>query len=166
MSGAAGVVCVRAMVEGDLDQVMQIAAGLATAPQWVREAYLGALISDGTARHVALVAELEGFVAGYVVAGAVEAQAELESIAVAEWAQKRGVGKALLGALIGRLKEGGVADLTLEVRESNQAARRFYEIAGFLEIGRRRGYYREPDEDALVLRLAFDSQFGSGSGSD
>jgi ribosomal-protein-alanine N-acetyltransferase len=47
----------------------------------------------------------------------------------------------------------GALNMYLEVRESNDAARRLYASRGFLEIGRRRGYYRRPAEDAIVLRL-------------
>jgi ribosomal-protein-alanine N-acetyltransferase len=50
--------------------------------------------------------------------------------------------------------ESGVASLYLEVRDSNMAARALYASRGFVEIGRRRDYYRRPREDALVLRLS------------
>jgi len=144
---------IRAMVGRDLDRVMAIAFSLTTAPQWTGEAYVAAMEGDAVPQRVALVAEAGGVVVGFVVAGVVGPEAEVESIAVAGEAQGRGIGAALLGGLIGELKSAGVKELRLEVRESNRTAVRLYERAGFREIGRRAGYYREPDEDAVVMGL-------------
>jgi [ribosomal protein S18]-alanine N-acetyltransferase len=54
--------------------------------------------------------------------------------------------------VLAELTEDGVRAVYLEVRESNQRARTLYESSGFDSVGRRRGYYRHPLEDALVLR--------------
>jgi [ribosomal protein S18]-alanine N-acetyltransferase len=154
MISATEPVCIRAMVEGDLDRVVGIAASLATAPQWTGAAYEAAIANGAALRRIALVAEAGGVVVGFAVASVVGPQAELESIAVAAEAQGRGIGSALLAALIGELRVAGVGDLELEVRGSNRAAAAFYARAGFLEVGRRRGYYRDPVEDAVLLRLS------------
>jgi len=151
-----GPVRIRAMDLGDLDRVMEIAASLRGAPQWLRAAYVAAMATGAAPAappHVALVAEAGGAVAGFVVAAVVGPEAEVESIAVAGEAQGLGIGTALLGGLIRELKLTGVKELRLEVRESNRTAVRLYEGAGFREIGRRAGYYREPDEDAVVMGL-------------
>jgi [ribosomal protein S18]-alanine N-acetyltransferase len=153
MISAAEPISVRAMVEGDLDRVVEIAASLATAPRWVRSAYEAAMAKGGALRRIALVAEAGGALAGFAIASLVGPQAELESIAVAGEAQGRGIGAALMTAVIRELRLAGVRELELEVRESNRAAGSFYARAGFREVGRRRGYYREPDEDAVLLRL-------------
>ena len=89
---------------------------------------------------------------GYVVALVMGPEAEIADLAVAPRARRRGVGRALLGRVLAELGEAGVRTVYLEVRESNQAARTLYEANGFGSIGRRRGYYRQPVEDALVLR--------------
>jgi ribosomal-protein-alanine N-acetyltransferase len=91
-------------------------------------------------------------IAGYVVAWYVLDEGELANLAVATAARRQGIGKALLDAAIGESLDRGVADLYLEVRESNQSARRLYASRGFEEVSRRKGYYRSPVEDALILR--------------
>jgi len=144
---------IRAMVEGDVDRVVRIAASLETAPKWARAAYLAAIEADEIPRRIALVAEIADELVGFVVACVLAPQAELESIAVASEAQRRGIGRALLAALIGELKGVGVGELDLEVRESNLGAAILYAGSGFCEVGRRRGYYRDPEEDAVLFRL-------------
>jgi [ribosomal protein S18]-alanine N-acetyltransferase len=148
-----GPVSIRAMVEGDLDRVVEIAAGLETAPQWGRAAYAAALDADGSPRRMALVAEVDGGLAGFAVAAVVGTEAELESIAVEAAAQGRGIGRALMLELIHRLEGSGVGEIGLEVRGSNVAAIGLYSRVGFREVGRRRGYYREPVEDAVLMGM-------------
>ena len=143
----------RAMEASDLDAVVAIASALPEAPRWARLAYVEAIASQDGPRRIALVAENDDGAAGFLVASLVGSEAELESIAVARFAQRRGAATALLAALIEDLKGVGATDLALEVRASNHAARDFYERAGFLEAGVRRGYYRDPQEDALILKL-------------
>jgi ribosomal-protein-alanine N-acetyltransferase len=89
---------------------------------------------------------------GYVVALVVGPDAEIADLAVAPEARRRGIGRALLQRALDELAAAGVRTLYLEVRESNQAARTLYDTHGFGCVGRRRGYYRQPLEDALVLR--------------
>jgi len=143
----------------DLDGVIAIAANLAKAPQWGRPVYERAVLGNGV--RIALVAEMPGEVVGFAVALVIAPEAELESIGVAADCQRRGVGRGLLGELLRRLTEAHVTALDLEVRESNQAAVEFYARSGFREIGRRIRYYRDPVEDALLLRFVL----GSGSTS-
>ena len=88
---------------------------------------------------------------GYVVALVMGPEAEIADLAVAPEARRLGIGRALLGRVLTELGEAGVRTVYLEVRESNQAARTLYEANGFGSVGRRRGYYRQPVEDALVL---------------
>jgi ribosomal-protein-alanine N-acetyltransferase len=144
------------MDRGDLDRVLAIAAALPTAPHWERAVYEAA-IADG-ARRVALIAEVGGLLAGFAVVGMVAPEAELESIAVAAGMQRSGVGAALVARLKAELRMVGVESLDLEVRESNGPAAEFYRRAGFREVGRRRAYYCEPVEDAVLLRLTFEPE--------
>jgi ribosomal-protein-alanine N-acetyltransferase len=88
---------------------------------------------------------------GYVVALVTGPEAEIADLAVAPQARRRGIGRALLERVLAELGEAGARTVYLEVRESNQAARTLYEANGFGSVGRRRGYYRQPVEDALVL---------------
>jgi ribosomal-protein-alanine N-acetyltransferase len=56
-----------------------------------------------------------------------------------------------LSDLLTQLKRFGITEVTLEVRESNRIAQAFYRASGFIETGRRRGYYADPQEDALLM---------------
>jgi ribosomal-protein-alanine N-acetyltransferase len=95
---------------------------------------------------------VDGQLSGYVVAWHVMDEAELANLAVEPAARRRGVGSLLLDHMIDDAAGRGAARLFLEVRESNDAARRLYASRGFEEVGRRTKYYRSPDEDALILR--------------
>lgn len=102
------------------------------------------------------VVEEEGRVVAYAVVWRVLDQAELANIAVREEARGRGLGARLLQHALDRARVAGVRTVYLEVRVSNEAALRMYRRAGFRETGRRRGYYTDPPEDALVLQLLMD----------
>jgi len=100
-----------------------------------------------------LVAEEHAQVAGYVVALDAADEGEILNLAVAEGGRRRGLGRALVEAIIAALSERGVRQVYLEVRESNAAARALYAAFGFKDVGRRKAYYRRPVEDAIVLRV-------------
>ena len=89
---------------------------------------------------------------GYVVALVIGPEAEIADLAVAPEARRLGIGRALLERVLAELEHAGAKTVFLEVRESNRAARTLYESKGFESIGRRRAYYRQPVEDALVLK--------------
>ena len=152
---------IRAMAEEDLDRVVAIAQSLRDAPQWSRPSYVDAITGlDRPLRRVALVAEMRQEVIGFVVVSLVLTEAELESIAVSEEAQKRGVGAELLKTAMGAVIALGAKEMVLEVRESNLAAAALYARAGFEAIGRRPNYYLDPLEDAILLgtRLVEDGK--------
>ncbi len=98
------------------------------------------------------VIEVDGTIAGYVIARIVARQGEIANIAVDPAFQGTGLGGRLLDAAIAAAEAEDCEAVWLEVRVSNEAARRLYASRGFEPIGRRRGYYRTPVEDALVLR--------------
>jgi len=89
---------------------------------------------------------------GYVVALVLGEEGEIADLAVAPAARRRGVGAMLLDRVAVESGYLGLRSLYLEVRESNVAARALYESRDFLPVGRRRAYYRNPTEDALLLR--------------
>ncbi len=132
--------------------MMQIAASLPEAPHWPEDSYVAALDAHAAPQRIALVAEdADAGVTGFAIALVVPPQAELETIAVAKSAQRRGIAGCLIAELFTLLKRIQITEILLEVRESNRAARDFYARAGFAEAGRRTGYYSEPDEDAILL---------------
>lgn len=99
-----------------------------------------------------LVAEIDGCIAGYVGSQTVLDMTDMMNIAVAPEFRRQGVAEALVNALVSCLKEKDVIGLLLEVRASNTAAIALYNKLGFLQVGRRPAYYRNPKEDALILR--------------
>jgi ribosomal-protein-alanine N-acetyltransferase len=99
------------------------------------------------------VAELDDDVAGYAACWTVIDQSELGNVAVSPRARGLGMGGALVDAVVERVKERGAHEVFLEVRESNAVAQGIYRDRGFIVVGRRRSYYAQPTEDALVMRL-------------
>jgi len=89
---------------------------------------------------------------GYVVAWYVMDEGELANLAVAPAVREQGIGRALLDSMLDDARSREIAQIYLEVRESNFAARQLYASRGFEEVGKRKGYYRTPKEDALILR--------------
>jgi ribosomal-protein-alanine N-acetyltransferase len=94
----------------------------------------------------------EPALAGYIIAFAVEIDAEVLNVAVDPRYRGKGLAGQMVDAVLIELGVRGVRAAFLEVRESNSAARALYASRGFREIGRRPKYYRRPVEDALVLR--------------
>ena len=99
-----------------------------------------------------LVAVEGDTVAGYIGSQSVMGESDMMNVAVAPEHRRRGVGEALVSALAEVLKEQGNESLALEVRASNMPAIALYEKLGFAQVGRRPGYYRNPREDALILK--------------
>ena len=99
-----------------------------------------------------LVAAEEGEVLGYVGSQSVLDSADMMNIAVHPDHRRKGVAEALIAALTAALRENDIRSLMLEVRASNAPAIALYEKLGFVLAGRRPGYYRNPREDALILR--------------
>lgn len=91
-------------------------------------------------------------VTGYVVAWFVADEGEIANLAVDPSGWGSGIGKALLDAALEEGERRGTAAVYLEVRDSNDRARRLYRSRRFEEVGRRRDYYQRPVEDAIVLR--------------
>jgi ribosomal-protein-alanine N-acetyltransferase len=145
------------MAPADLDRVMEIAESLKEAPHWPRSAYMAALDPETAPHRIALVVEEpgSGVVAGFAVASLLPPQAELETIAVASAAQRQGWARQLFAALSAELEPAQIAEVFLEVRASNQPALGLYRLLGFVETGRRPGYYHDPVEDAVLMSLRF-----------
>ncbi|HTR79497.1 MAG TPA: ribosomal protein S18-alanine N-acetyltransferase [Gemmatimonadaceae bacterium] len=94
-----------------------------------------------------------GALVGYVVASFAADEGEVTNLAVDPASRRSGLGGRLLDAVMREARQRGASALYLEVRDSNAAGRALYRSHGFTEVGRRRDYYRFPDEDAIVLRL-------------
>ena len=142
-------IAIRRMTLGDLDPVVAIEEATFARP-WTREDYTGELTRNKAARY--LVAETgTGEIAAFAGAWIILDESHITNIAVAERFRRRGIGRAVTRALLQYLSNLGAAYATLEVRESNDAARSLYKSLGFIAVGRRKRYYEDNGEDALIM---------------
>ena len=138
------------MQERHLDALAELER-LCFVHPWMREGLAAELESD-TALFLAAedeAGEAVGYVGSHVVCG----ECYIDNVAVHPRCRGQGVASAVLTELIRRVRAQNGVFLTLEVRESNVPARRLYGKFGFSEAGRRRGFYSDPKEDALLLTL-------------
>ncbi len=136
------------MTADDVPAVAALEAENFSRP-WSYEAFLD-LLSDEN--YIVLLAKERERVLGYCVLLCTGDEADITNVCTAPAARRRGVGEALLTALIEAGKERGVTEIFLEVRESNVPARSLYEKLGFEEIGLRKNYYEEPKEHAVIMK--------------
>ncbi|MDQ3696589.1 MAG: ribosomal protein S18-alanine N-acetyltransferase [Gemmatimonadota bacterium] len=148
---ANGVPGIRPATLKDVDRIAGIEAE-SFSDAWHRRSFVQ-LVDDGRV-FFRVATRPDGGVIGYIVAWFVADEGEIANVAVAPDARGRGVGTALLDDAMSAAAGLGVAALYLDVRESNTAARALYASRGFAEVGRRRGYYRRPSEDGLILRCS------------
>ena len=136
----------------------------ATASHWTELQYRQALQVEGPERLfvVAALPKSSGpetnagagsDVLGFLVARHLAPEWELDNIVVAPAARRNGLGQRLLNALLSAARAANSDSVFLEVRESNAGARTLYEKAGFEQTGRRKSYYSDPVEDAILYRL-------------
>jgi len=150
MQSDAGDECVeiRNCLAPDLAAIERILASSPDAAAWSENSLAEVLANDPGHFLVALRSgELVGFIAGRRAG----AEAEILNLAVAKSARRQGIGGSLVQNLLRTYTTEQVVTVFLEVRESNLAATSFYAGLGFEYIGRRERYYRNPEEDALLL---------------
>jgi ribosomal-protein-alanine N-acetyltransferase len=143
---------IRSAVPADAEAFFAIERRSFSDP-WSEASFLEALTSPWT---FGFAAQGSRGVAGYLIAREVAGTGEVLNLAVAPEFRRRGVGAALLRAGLKALQNRRVDEVFLEVRESNRSAQSLYASQGFRPVGQRAAYYRNPKEDALVLRLALD----------
>lgn len=138
----------RPAVIGDLDAILRIEVGVFGDP-WSRESFAPEFDDPYSWFRVV---EVRGELAGFVIARIVARQGEIANIAVDPKHQGTGLGGQLLDVAISAIVAEACEAIWLEVRETNEPAKRLYVSRGFEAIGRRKRYYKKPVEDALVLR--------------
>ena len=111
------------------------------------------LLPGGIGHGFVIVDEEKGVAAAYGGIITVLDEGQILNIATHPDYRRRGLGDALLSRMLSDSKEKGIKFITLEVRESNAAARGLYEKKGFYQVGRLKNYYDSPREDALILKL-------------
>jgi ribosomal-protein-alanine N-acetyltransferase len=141
----------------DLPKLIAISEAAGAAAHWSGQQWLDVFESEVPAR-LALIAwdeDEDGVRAGFLVAQVGAADWELENVAVGREFRRRGIGRELIAALLAYARAGNAERILLEVRASNEGAIRLYKGSGFQILARREGYYRDPDEDALVMVHTF-----------
>lgn len=133
-----------------IDQVLPIEADLFGAEQWSAAMFWNELANG----HFYLVAtDDDGSVLGYAgLAVSPPDEAWVQNVAVCRDAQRRGIGRLLLEALLAEAARRGARSTLLEVAADNAPAQRLYAGYGFEPIGVRRGYYQPSNTDALVMQ--------------
>ncbi|TCB97712.1 ribosomal-protein-alanine N-acetyltransferase [Micromonospora zingiberis] len=137
-----------------IDEVLAIEADLFGAEQWSAAMFWNELAN----RHFYRIAtDDDGLVLGYAgLAVASPDEAWVQNIAVRRDAQRRGIGRLLLEALLAEAGQRSVRAVLLEVAADNAPAQRLYAGYGFEPIGVRRGYYQPSNTDALVMQRIQD----------
>lgn len=140
---------------------MQIQAECGLSP-WSHRDYMEELVRTDS---ILLKASVDawpcsGFIVGRRVPGAKEgSDAEIYNIGVLPEARRNGVGTALMNEFFSICRRDRVENIWLDVRSSNKNARAFYRRYGFSDANIRPLFYRDPDEDAVVMRLAVAENF-------
>ena len=143
---------IRPATPADVTSLLVLEQQSVTAAHWSAAQYQTA-ITGSSPRCVALVAEAESAIHGFLVARAADREWEIENIVIATVAQHRGLGTRLLREFLELARRQHAESVFLEVRSSNHAARALYQKCAFVEIGRRPRYYHEPVEDAVLYRF-------------
>jgi ribosomal-protein-alanine N-acetyltransferase len=126
-----------------------------SAAHWSVDSYRQ-VFDQGIAVRIVLVVDDEGSIRGFLIARTAGEECELENIIVASSSQRCGLGSKLIQELIAIARSQRTPGIFLEVRDSNVAARSLYEKCGFTISGRRKSYFTDPAEDAVLYTLTFE----------
>lgn len=133
------------LTEEYLDAVTELDARIFPGSPWGRDSFRNNIINDYDYPVVALI---DGRAAGYGIIRQIDA-GEILLIGVSPEERRKGIGRMITDELLSWANRG--ENIFLEVREGNTAARKLYESAGFAEIARRKRYYKDPVEDAVIM---------------
>jgi ribosomal-protein-alanine N-acetyltransferase len=133
----------------DLDGVLAVEEETFTNP-WTREMYAWELQNRAVC-HIYVVRTATQRVTGFCAFWLVVDEIHINNVAIRPAFRGRGIGTALMRRVLEEARRLGARRATLEVRASNEGARRLYERLGFSVAGTRPGYYTNPVEDALIL---------------
>jgi ribosomal-protein-alanine N-acetyltransferase len=140
-------ITIQRMTQDDIEEVARLET-LCFSDPWAEESFREEL------RHrfsVPLVVRSGPTIIGYMCLWHIDDQMEIADFAVSPDFRRRGIGRKMMEKVLREAEERGCTNLILSVRESNLPAVRLYTSHGFVEIHRRKGYYREPAEDAIIM---------------
>ena len=139
----------RATSEGDVALLTALEAA-AFHDAWGEDAIRSHVCSENGITLLCL--DRDGRAVGYLFGTSLPPEGELYRIAVVSEERKKGIGRFILLRFLDILDKNGADVCFLEVRESNTAARALYALLGFKPVGLRKNYYKDPLENALVLK--------------
>ena len=140
---------IRTMRESDLPSVVAIER-LSFSTPWSEILFFNEIYKQRSIPKVAVIGDR---IAGYICANHVADEGHILNLAVHPDFGRRGIANTLVKNILEELKENACRFLYLEVRASNNAARKLYEGFGFSVVGTRKEYYGEPKEDAVIMML-------------
>ena len=149
-------ITIREMSRSDLPAVLEIAAQSFSTP-WNSSSFEYEIKNSDA---ILKIAELNGIIIGYVCIRFFLDITHLMDLAVLKGDRQKGIGAMLLNNALKEIKEARpeTEHITLEVRESNTAARKLYERFGFRETGRRKDYYKAPLEDGIIMGMDLENE--------
>jgi ribosomal-protein-alanine N-acetyltransferase len=127
---------------------------------WSASTLAPELVNDG--RHQPVLAFLDGVPVGFALVWVIDDERHLVNFAVDPACRLRGIGRQLLDGVVQRAREEGARLIPLEVRETNEAARRLYADFGFVDVALRPRYYPDTREDAVIMLLEIDRAEAGG----
>lgn len=147
--GEAGTVRIRTALLEDLPDLVKLEQACFAIP-WSRESLRADLENPAIAHYWVAETPRQGIV-GYVACYRALDTAQINNLAVSPACRHQGIGQALLEALLAWATEHRIGTLDLEVRPSNAAAIHLYQKMGFIQVGVRRAYYADNNEDANIM---------------
>lgn len=153
-SPAMNQIVIRLATPADIPDMMRLTDHSATAAHWSREQY-DQILDPASSNRLAMVVQNSKGLQGFLIAQGILDEWEIENIAIAGPARRRGLGTRLLGEFLDQARAKGARAVFLEVRESNRAACALYEKWSFEQSARRSRYYSDPVEDAIIYRHTF-----------
>lgn len=138
------------MAVADLPEVVEIERHSFPSP-WTEGSFRHELLENPYSSMFVVKAHRRSEVVGFACVWVVDQELRINNIAVHPRCRRRGIGTRLLSFLLEHAGEQGCREATLEVRPSNASAIRIYERAGFRAVGRRKNYYSDTHEDAVMM---------------
>jgi [ribosomal protein S18]-alanine N-acetyltransferase len=151
-------ISIRLALAADIPALCNLAESTPHAAHWPAEKYHEIFTPAAPRRLSLVIEEAQGkttVIQGFLIALCASPDWELENIAIERSHQQLGLGSRLLAEFLEMAHKAGAASVLLEVRESNLAARRFYEKSGFVQTGLRPNYYQQPFENAALYSFLF-----------
>lgn len=137
------------MKDDDIANVVEVEVKSFNIP-WSKESFENELKNNLA---LYLVAKVDEKAVGYIGVWKIFDEGHITNVAVHPEFRGQGIGKALISELLYLCRKEGILSFTLEVRESNIVAQNLYKSFGFVEEGKRKGYYSDNNEDALIMWL-------------